>query len=74
MASQAWSDVSGSSSLYRAKSEQRLTVRDLGSDVVGNVGLADTVQNVTADGAHESSVDGRESTSREGPFLGRVVG
>jgi len=38
------------------------------------VGLADTVQNVTADGAHESSVDGRESTSREGPFLGRVVG
>jgi len=41
--------------------------------VVGDVGLADTVEDVLADGAHELSVDGGEGTSREGPLVGGVV-
>jgi hypothetical protein len=51
----------------------RVVVRDLGRDVVGNVGLADTVEDVLADGAHELSVNGGKGTSSERPLVGGVV-
>ena len=47
---------------------------DLGGNVMGNVGLTDTVENVTTDWAHESSVDGSKGASGEGPLLSGVVG
>lgn len=50
-----------------------VVVRDLGGDVVGDVRLADTVQDVLADGAHELSVDGGKGASGERPLVGGVV-
>ena len=53
---------------------QKLTVRDLGRDVVGNVSLANTVEDVRSDGAHEVPVDRAKGTTGEGPLVCRVVG
>lgn len=52
----------------------KLTVRDLGRDVMGDVCLANAVQDVGADGTHEVAVDGCKGASGESPLLGRVVG
>lgn len=51
-----------------------VVVGDLGRDVVGNVGLADTVEEPSANGAEHVSVNGGEGTSGKGPLVGRVVG
>jgi hypothetical protein len=77
VASQAWSEVSHDSYTRRNLLEAlawALTVGDLGGNVVGNVGLADTVEDVSTDWAHESSVDGSKGTSGESPLLSGVVG
>lgn len=49
-------------------------VRDLGRDVMGDVGLADSVEDVLSDGSKELAVESAESTLGKGPLLGRVVG
>lgn len=51
-----------------------VVVGDLGGDVVGNVGLTDTVEDVGANGSEEVSVNGGKSSSGESPLVGRVVG
>jgi hypothetical protein len=51
-----------------------LTVRDLGGNVVGNVGLGDTVHEVGSDGTHQVTVDGAEGSTGEGPLSSAVVG
>jgi len=40
---------------------------------MGDVSLADTVENVGTQWSHQSSVDGSKSTSGESPGLGRVM-
>lgn len=49
-------------------------VRNLAGNVVGDVGLADSVQDVLADGSKEFTVESAEGTLGESPLLGRVVG
>jgi hypothetical protein len=49
-------------------------VRDLGRDVVRDVGLADSVEDVRTDGTHEVSVNGSKGSTGESPLFGRVVG
>jgi len=49
-------------------------VGDLARDVVGDVGLTDSVQDVLSDGAEELAVESTEGTSGKVPLLGRVVG
>lgn len=51
-----------------------LTVRNLGGDVVGNVGLGDTVHEVRSDGTHQVAVNGAEGSTGEGPLSSAVVG
>ena len=51
-----------------------VVVGDLGGNVVGNVSLADTVENVRANGSKEVSVNGSKSSTGKGPLVGRVVG
>jgi len=50
-----------------------VVVRHLGRDVVGDVGLGNTVEDVSADRTQESSVNCGEGASSESPFLGGVV-
>ncbi len=49
-------------------------MRNLAGDVVGNVGLTDTVENVGADRAKELSVDSAESATSKAPAVCGVVG
>lgn len=42
--------------------------------MVRNVSLANTVQDVRADGAHKVSVNRAEGPTGKGPLVGRVVG
>ena len=51
-----------------------VVVGDLGGDVVGDVGLTDTVEDVRADWSEEVSVNGGERSTGEGPLVGGVVG
>lgn len=51
-----------------------VVVRNLGRDVVGHVGLADTVQHEGADEAKAISVGSGERSVREGPDVVGVVG
>jgi hypothetical protein len=51
-----------------------VVVGDLGADVVRDVGLAQAVDEVGADGAKEGTVNGAEGAAGEGPELVRVVG
>lgn len=51
-----------------------VVVRDLGGDVVSDVGLADTVEDPSTDRAEHVSVNGGQGTSGKGPLVGRVVG
>ena len=51
-----------------------VVVRDLGADVVRDVGLGDTVECDGSEGAEEVAVHGGEGATGKGPFLGRVVG
>jgi hypothetical protein len=48
-------------------------VGDLAGYVVGDVGLADPVQDVLADRAEEFTVESAQSALGESPLLGRVV-
>lgn len=50
-----------------------VVVRDLARDVVGNVGLSDTVEEVRANGSEPVAVNGAERATRESPGLGLVV-
>lgn len=50
-----------------------IVVRNLGADVVSNVSLGNTVQDVRSNGSQPLSVNGAESTSREGPAVGLVM-
>lgn len=51
-----------------------MVVRDLAADVVGDVGLTDTVQSDPTGRAEELTVDGAEGATGEGPLGGGVVG
>lgn len=51
-----------------------VVVRDLGRDVVGDVCLSNTVENVSANGTQEVTINGGKGTTRESPLVGRVVG
>lgn len=51
-----------------------VVVRDLGRDVVRDVGLADAVEDVGADGSHHVAVHRRERAAGEGPLRRAVVG
>lgn len=51
----------------------RVVVRDLGADVVGDVGLAQAVDAPGADRAKEGAVNRAERATGEGPEVVRVV-
>lgn len=51
-----------------------VVVRDLRRDVVGNVCLGNTVENVSANGTQEVTINGSKGTTGESPLVGRVVG
>lgn len=51
-----------------------VVVGNLGRDMVGDVGFADTVEDPSTNGAEHVSVNGGKGTSSKGPLFGGVVG
>jgi hypothetical protein len=49
-------------------------MRDLGGDVVSDVGLADAVKSVSSERAEELAVNGAEGSTGKVPLVGGVVG
>lgn len=66
--------VVAKTSLKRLSSLPGVVVRDLARDVVEDVGLGNTVEEVRADGAEPIAVNGAKSATRESPGFGLVVG
>jgi hypothetical protein len=60
--------------LERGSSLPSRVMRDLAGNVVSDVSLANSVENVLSKRTQELSVDGGQSSTSKGPFLGRVVG